>query len=433
MEPTRAKTLAEAYRLLEPERPLEGERLQRFYAERPLDAGIAPLIDELLSLDLSEEDKTLFTGHRGSGKTTELVRLEEALSGTHTVVRFDVEGLLNLGDVEYADLLVTLGLQVYQQVRASGLKLDRAKIDDLLFWYTTRVREEDEKRRLESEVGGEVDAAVARFSVKFSTEAPQRQMWRAEARANLSDLLERLDALLLHLWEKTGRRTLVIVDGLDKIYDWAQLHALFCQGASALLAPRCRIVYTVPLALYYTNDFQQVRLSFSRNFCLPNVKTQESDGSPCPEGRQALRQVLNCRLRPGLLTDEAAERLVDLSGGLLKELIALARNAVLRARRRQDDNGAVQVQDVEYAARQVRNTFRALLTEAQYNELWAIYQGQPFVNSAVTRELMHNLSLLEYNGGDAWWGIHPIVRPLLDERAAARFQVREGHGDKTAG
>ena len=60
-----------------------------------------------------------------------------------------------------------------------------------------------------------------------------------------------------------------------------------------------------------------------------------------------------------------------------------------------------------------------MLTQAHYDELWALHRGRPFANSPVAQALMHNLSLLQYNGGDAWWDIDPIVRPLLEERAAA--------------
>jgi len=368
-------------------------------------------------LDSRQDDKTIFTGHRGSGKTTELARLEEALRPTHTVARFNVESLLNLGDVDYADLLVVLGLQVFQAARRSGIPLDERRLQDLVFWYATHVLEEDEKRKIGSEVGGELNAIIAKFSVKLTTDAPKRQAIRAEAHANLSDLLERLNALLENLRDRSGRRTMVMVDGLDKMYDLNQVRDLFCQGANALMAPECRIVYTVPLALYHTNDLQQVRMSFTRHFALPNIKAAERDGSPCVEGRDVLLRVLDHRLAPGLVSPEAAGRLVDLCGGLLKELIALARSTALHARRLRGERGPALPDDVEYAARQVRNTYRGLLTEEQYRELWRIFQGGPFVNSPLARDLLHNLSLLEYDGGDAWWAVHPIVRPLLEERA----------------
>jgi energy-coupling factor transporter ATP-binding protein EcfA2 len=412
----KAANLTEAYELLRPDRPLEGKWLDRFYAERPEEFSTTYLLDEL-SFDPSDDDKTLFTGHRGSGKTTELARLAEKLKPTHTVVLVDAGEQLNLGDVDYADLLVVLGLRVFEQAQRSGVKLDQAKLDDLLFWYTTHIFEESERGKLKSEVGGELDAVFAKFSVKLTTDAPyRRETVRAEAQAHLSDLLERLNVLLEDLQAKSGRRTLVIVDGLEKMYDQNQVRDLFCQGANVLLAPRCRIIYTVPLALYHTNDFAQVRMAFPRNFALPNIKTREQDGSPCLEGREALLKVLNSRLMPGLLSPEAAEQLVGLCGGLLKELIGLARTAVLRARRLHGEQGPVQPDEVEYAARQLRNTYRAGLTEGQYRELWRLYNGGAFVNSQVAWGLIHNLSLLEYDGGDAWWAAHPVVRPLLEER-----------------
>ena len=412
----KAENLTEAYRLLDPNRPLEGKWLDRFYAERPEEASIEPLADELM-LDSSDDDKTIFTGHRGSGKTTELARLEQKLQDSHTVVRFNVEGLLNLGDVDYADLLVVMGLEVFLAAQRTGAKLDKDRRRDLLYWYTTHIFEEGERDGWKSEVGGELNAVFAKFSAKLTTDAPyRREKMRAEAQANLSDLLERLNRLLEDAQEKSGQRTLVIVDGLDKMLDQNQVRDLFCQGANALMAPGCRVVYTVPLALYHTNDFQQVRMSFPRNFPLPNVKTVEQDETPCPEGRKALLEVLDCRLMPGLVAPEAAGRLVEQSGGLLKELIALARSAVLRARHVRGEQGSVQVEDVARAARQVRNTYRGNLTQDQYKELERTHSGGWFVNSEVARSLLHNLSLLEYDGGDAWWAVHPIVRPLLEER-----------------
>ena len=164
---------------------------------------------------------------------------------------------------------------------------------------------------------------------QFRTDTPRREKARAEAQANLSDLLERLNDLLDDLRQNTGKRILVIVDGLDKMFDLGQVRTLFLYGANALLEPRCRAIYTIPIALYYTNDFQQVRLSFHRNYSLPNVKVRDRDGGPCPEGKNMLMEVLERRMERDLLTPEVMDLLVELSGGLLKELIALARSSVL--------------------------------------------------------------------------------------------------------
>lgn len=415
-KPSKAQTLAQAYNLFDPLRPLEGEWLDAFYVERPESANIQPLLTEL-ELDERPDDKTLFTGHRGSGKTTELARLEKALANSHIVVRVDVESLLNLGDVDYADLLVMMGLEVFRHAASAGLRLKKEKLEALRFWYKTHILEEDERRVLDTEVAAELNIGIASIATRLRTDAPRRQTARSQAQANLSDLLERLNDLLDDLRQRARKRLLLIVDGLDKMYNLEQVRNLFLHGANALVEPRCRILYTVPITLYHTNDFQQVRLSYHRNFSLPNIKVWERDGHACEEGRETLRKIVLQRMDEKLITAEALEKLVEYSGGLLKELVSLTRNSVLRARALRGDNGPVQPEDVEYAARQVRNAYRALLTEEGYQELHRILQGGRFENTPLAQNLLHNLSLLEYNGEGIWWAVHPIVRPLVEEWA----------------
>ena len=414
MQPSKAQTLAQAYNLFDPLRPLEGEWMQAFYVERPQSASIQPLIAEL-ELDERSDDKTLFSGHRGSGKTTELNRLAQALAPTHIVVQMDMESLLNLGDVDYADLLVMIGLEVFRHAATVGPRLEREKLENLRFWYTTHILEKDQRGALDSEFAATLNAGIASITARLRTDAPRRQTVRAQAQANLSDLLERLNDLLNELQQKAKKRILVIVDGLDKMYNLDQVRNLFLHGANALVEPRCRILYTVPIPLYYTNDFQQVRLSYHRSFSLPNIKVWERDGQPCAEGRETLKKLVLRRMAEELITGEALEQLVDYSGGLLKELVSLTRASVLRARSLRGERGPVQQDDVEYAARQVRNAYRALLTKEGYQELQRILQGGRFANTPLAQDLLHNLSLLEYNGDGIWWTVHPIVRPLVEE------------------
>lgn len=259
----------------------------------------------------------------------------------------NVESLLNLGDVDYTDLLVVMGLEVFRHATGAGLRLEKEKLENLRFWYKTHILEEDERRALDAELTAELNAGIASITARLRRNAPRRQTARAQAQANLSDLLERLNNLLDEIHQKAGKRILVIVDGLDKMYNLDQVRNLFLYGANALTEPRCRILYTVPIPLYYTNDFHQVRFSYHRSFPLPNIKVWERDGQPCAEGRETLREVVLHRLDKKLITAEALEQLVAYSGGLLKELVSLTCASVLRARLLRGDGGPIQPDDVE--------------------------------------------------------------------------------------
>ncbi len=236
------------------------------------------------------------------------------------------------------------------------------------------------------------------MSARLARESPFRQRVRAQTEAHLSDLLERLNDLLKDLRRRFQRRILIVVDGLDKIYDLEQAARLFLHGANALVAPACRVIYTVPYALFYRDDFQQVRQQFHRNLLLPNVKTREPDGALYEPVREMLKQVIRKRMEERLITPEALEALVDASGGLLRELLRLARLAVLSARRRGD--ARITREDAAWALQEVQNTFRRILKVEDYQYLWRVYETKRLegVPSPAANRLLHNLSVLEYNG-----------------------------------
>lgn len=99
-----ARTLEDAYRYLDPLKPLEGLWFQSFYVERTPDSRADRLL-EALKVEDSEDDKILFSGQQGAGETTELHRIAEELESTHIIIFFEAENFLNLGDPHYTDLL----------------------------------------------------------------------------------------------------------------------------------------------------------------------------------------------------------------------------------------------------------------------------------------------------------------------------------------
>ena len=182
---------------------MQGEWLEAFYVERPPDSRIDHLL-EGLRMDISGDDKTLFSGQQGAGETTELNRLSQELQDSHILIFFSAEEMLNLGDIHYTDLLVLLGLQVYRKARAQGFAADDQKVRDLLVWYEEYLGR-DEIRRLQSEVNAEINLGVVRFGTRLAQDAPFRARVRNYSEANLSDLLTHLNDLLTELHQRSNQ------------------------------------------------------------------------------------------------------------------------------------------------------------------------------------------------------------------------------------
>lgn len=85
--------LKEAYRALDPAQPLEPD--SPFYVGRP-DNPVSRIIAEFQMTDTPRH--YLLTGHRGTGKTTELNQIAEALSPHYEVQSINVDSALSLHD-----------------------------------------------------------------------------------------------------------------------------------------------------------------------------------------------------------------------------------------------------------------------------------------------------------------------------------------------
>ncbi len=119
----RAKNLREAYNNFYVEPLKEDQEFADFYVERP--GTISPMADLKDRIELAvRKEKYLFLGFRGSGKSTELHRLEAALDKNRfLVVNYSIREDLNLSDFDFRDFFVSMALKVYDIARVEGIAL----------------------------------------------------------------------------------------------------------------------------------------------------------------------------------------------------------------------------------------------------------------------------------------------------------------------
>ena len=410
----KAKDLRQALNILDPERPLHTEEeLRDWFVARP-----ASPIDDLKILleDTTDPEKVLFTGHRGSGKSTELAKLSQQLGDQFFIVHYSVKSVLNLFDLTYVDVVLSLGLELIRRVTESDHPTPVSQdvlnhIRDFGKDITQDVEIGDTER---AEMGAELNLLVAKLSGKLGTEDATREIVREKVSHRVSDLLESVDLLSQEVHKSTGRRVLVIVEDLDKT-DLRTAKELFYEHARSLSVPPVCIIYTFPTALRHDNDFMQIEMNFPNPSILPNLKVKSRNEEPDEDGLACLREILTRRVEESLYAPEALDRLIRLSSGIPRELIALARQACLEARKAAKPR--IEADDVERAARRKRMDYQVLLTAQQLDLLKKVRVTKRVENDGDHRALLHNLSALEYRNNQVWHDVHTLVVPLLDEGA----------------
>lgn len=340
--------LKQAYRALDPARPLEPG--SPFYTPRP-DNPVSLIETELQLADRPK--RYLLTGHRGSGKTTELGRIESALEGTHLVLT------VIFGPAEKS-LETTVLLALAETVQRGAFRsfverLGQLKIDPM-----------------------------------SDTKDP----------VNRHQLQAALRSLNMPL--------VVLIDGVDKLDSRGIQYAF--EGIAALSAWPISVVCTVPLTATLEPDFGQVASSVDAWHFLPGIALWNRKRETIEAGWELCREVIERRAN-GLFSPEALDVVVRNSAGIHREILRIAQRAcALAAVAGQPSIGA---EEATRAVHELRNEYSIMLRSEDHARLREVERTGRISGDPGLLRLVRDQFVVAYGVGGSWFDVHPIVRPLV--------------------
>jgi hypothetical protein len=420
-----AETLREAYQAADP---------------RPLSSGDPYFVDLTKARDSRATDDlklmitncaegrfsaTVFSGHRGSGKSTELRRLQQELLASHYTLYLDVNDFLDAADLDYTDLFLLVSRALLDQLRADGVSIDPGLIKLVEEWFVSVTKETEETVKLSAGVAVEAKAGaelpfIARLLAKLTADVKAGSSRKVGTRVELdryfSGLLSNTNLLLISASEalakaKRPSQILVLVDNLDRVPP-KKGDTLFFAHGSQLQDLKCHVVYTVSIDTFYSH--RGIGNVFPNHEILPNVKLRasRSDPSPRKDAFSALREVIEKRINVGkLLTDpKLAEQVIAQSGGSVRQLVRLLREAVLSSQSRGKE--AIDAQSIDDAARALRLGFERILAAEDYERLALTFVSKRIKQDVDHMRLLSNTAVLEYNGTDLWHDVNPLIESI---------------------
>jgi hypothetical protein len=317
----------------------------------------------------------------------------------------------------YADVVLSIGLELLSESINKKINVNPHVLTTFLD-FTKEITIEvqsAEKSGLEAglEAGIDLEAVIAKIFARMRTEDTTRISIRKTLGHRFYDLLENIEFLAQEIKTVSGRPVLAIVEDLDKT-DLNTSESLFYRHATNLLAPRLSIIYTFPIELRLDANFMQIKSNFPNTEALPNIKIRHRNDSPDPTGLTLLREILTKRVHEELFTPQALDLLISHSGGIPRELIAMARLACLWAR--ESDQAVIDEKAAEQAIRNRRRDYQLILTKEQINLLKVVARDHWVENEGKNQPLLKSLSALEYRNDEVWYDVHPLVVPLLAKK-----------------
>ncbi len=376
-------------------------------------------------------------GHRGSGKSTELLRYKNDLNrpAAFFCIHFSLldQGRgLDLGDVDIADVLIYMAEQLVA-------RLDEARVDnmnphiveELFGWYAETEKQVIKSGKAEGavEVGADVKAGIpglfqliTKVRAKAIGAAETRKVTRTTFKNRFTQYIAHFNAFLAEAVKavrakKLGRDVLFIVDDLEKITDLSAQRSLLIDGSGYLSKLLANIVMALPIEMIHDAGMLE-------NYCrlivpLPMVKLKDKGGNVLVKAKERMRKFLLLRVNEQLFDNrELIDQMVLFSGGSPRLLMRITDQAAAYATGKQ-----ITETDVHNAVRSLGRMANQLDEEA-WAVLKALHQANtqnkptPSTNEAM-KHLLANSVVFEYNDG-SYRQVSPIIEnhPTYQQNAA---------------
>lgn len=408
-----------------------GEVLDKQYYIDFSDVRGCKIVEELQRTitRISPDEPTcqLFTGHIGCGKSTELQRLKAELevAGFH-VVYFESSQDLDMADIDVSDILLSVARQVSVSLEGIGIKLKPG-------YFTNLFKEIGDFLQTPLELSGqaELSLGIAKITAKTKDSAQMRNQLRQYLEPRTNSILQAINEEILEkaveqLKQRGQKGLVVIVDNLDRVdmrpvaSGRTQPEYLFIDRGEQLRRLKCHLVYTIPLALIFSNEYETLKNRLGGGIApkvLPMVLVRQRDGNDYEPGMSLLRQLVLARAfpeiawneRPSLITDlfdhsDTLGRICRVSGGHIRNLLGLLYSCL----QRQDPPFSREC--LEAVIKDYRDDLLLAIDEYQWKLLFEVVQQQSVKGESDYQSLLRSMYLFEYRDPQGrWFGISPAL------------------------
>jgi hypothetical protein len=395
----------------------------------------------------------LYSGHRGVGKSTELLRLKLWLEERDFFVVYFAADQADIEpeDASYADVILACTRNLVQQVR---LETDE---NPILTWLSSRWGEFKELAQSDVEFEslslkqkllqfGELTAKLravpsVRDRVRRSVDNHAVSLVKA-----INEFIDLATRQLQARSENPKRGLVVMADNLDRIVEIRATEEartnheqIYLDRSEQMKGLNCHTIYTVPISLV-CNRGVEVEDRYGDRDILPMVVVQNRDGSRNAAGMAAMRKVIRLRAESvdraiaqdidvQLFESSALlDRVCAMSGGHMRILMQLMQKAL-------DWTEVLPIQKkaIGRALSSVRQTYVDAINFDCWEDLARVHRTKQLPKDNRHQGFLADRCVLKYfeeefdEEGDLevveWFDVHPAILKIDEFRSAlARLQ-----------
>ncbi len=385
--------------------------LRKDFSEKKL-YRLLNISDSLDCNPLATSQKIFLRGHRGTGKTSELLSLKNNIKDTqcYFVVFADLSnGELDVNNIDIVDILILLLEKLVTELERDGATISDDILKSFYDWYTQRITEINSsidasaQIEVEAEVGLSIpffSKLLARTTGKLASSNETKETIRRVFTNKISDFSIKFNEFILSLKEtfQTNNKyqdLLFILDGFEKIGSLENRKKVIIDDSVRFNEITTNMLITLPIELF---EYSHVLESFSRIVSFPLISLDE-------KAKEKFKEFILKRVDESLFENtDVIDKIIHFGAGSPRETLRIIKEAYVEA-----EDEIIDMDSVNNAINAMGKKQVKFLESDEINILKEINNGKEISFDDVYANLLVEKIILEY-GGDM-----PQINPIILE------------------
>lgn len=385
---------------------------------------------------VNADNKTLLflAGMRGSGKTSELLKIIEKLNNENAFfcVFCSLDIGLDINDMEYMDILVFQLERLFEELQLRKVEVNNAIIDSMQTWFSERINEVNHLIRqsegFELEIKAGTPSLLSFIGVMAKVKSgllgtrDNADKIRTVLKNNFSDFVLKINDFFNHVndvlrQQNVAQELLFVVDGLEKVATKKERMEIVDNEAGRIRQVKINTIFTLPIELMY---LQRKLEAFSTIVSFPFVKVKEQNGDLVQEAIKRFEEFVYKRIDISLFDKpETVQNAIIYSGGSPRELLRILEYANIYA---DDDKGFIDEIAMNKAIKKLSSQSSQYISQEDLKHLKVLKENNekgistPFGKE--WQDLLENRIIMEYNDGT-----YKRVNPLVEASELYQYHV----------
>ncbi|BAK70267.1 hypothetical protein [Aliarcobacter butzleri] len=360
---------------------------------------------------ISQTLKLFLSGHRGTGKTTELLKLKNEIDETtcfFTVFCDLSDEELDVNNIDFIDIIILILEKLTKTLDDKKIDIPKANIEPFYDWYEQRITEinnqTDESASIEVEGKAGIDlfslfSLVTKTKGKLSGSNRTKETIRKVFKNKFSDFSLKFNEFILDikgylLKNGISKDLLFIIDGFEKIGSLEDRKKILIDNSNKFVEIKANMIITLPIELF--SEVSRLK-EFASHISFPLITLDENS-------KERFKEFIYKRIEKNLFdSEDTVEQIIAYGAGSPRETLKIISNAYIQA-----EGEIIDLKSVQDAQKSISEELMKYLDEKEISLLKQVYTKTKIPFSDELAKLLIKKVLLDYEDG-----LEREINPIL--------------------